>query len=339
MTGDGTGLGGLVLWTLGLVAISAPFLVAAIATLAVPRWRARLPSRAPLLVVTVAVLAVPAAIFLVSAGPGLAVGLFQEGSRRAEDHPVAREPTVIAGISFPPETALEYERNGNGTRRLIAARPPHPLAVGGLELSEVRLSEYDPRELQLRLAHDERIEDWPCGGREWARFYSVQPDQALSPSNWTFMSCPLVWDFQLGAIPVSGLTVAKLRDGSGWQLQNARLNDTNLDGVAYEGFTLKDYFTLYVDTERRPTRWTSVLARAARIGDIQYPPGVHVSGYVSGARVFEGDARGVGVDVRTGKELEGCVLQDASGRVLGASGSCSEAEAKASGELAQPSSR
>jgi hypothetical protein len=339
MTGDAIGMGGFVLGILGLVAISVPFLVVAIAFFAIPRWRARLISRGPLLVVTLAVLALPAAIFLVWMGPALVVGLVEQRVRNAQDHPVIDAPTVVAGISFPARSVLAYERNSDGTRRLVGVRPPQPVSAGGLELSEVRLSELDRREIFLRLAHDQRVEEWPCSGSELVRFYSIDPDQELSPANWTFLSCRLVWDFKFGAVPVAGLTVDKLLDGSGWRLINAKLNGDHLDGVEYSGFTLKDYFSISLDPDREPTVWTSVLARSTRVGDIQYSGSVHVSWYSSGRYVFEVDDRAASLDVRSGKGVDGCVLHDASGKVLGTFESCTEAQAIARGEAALPASR
>lgn len=339
MTGDAIGMGGLVLWSLALVGISVPFLLAAIALFAVPRWRAWLTSRSLLLFVTLLVLALPAAIFLVRMGPALVIGLVEQRVRSAQDHPVIDAPTAVAGIAFPARSVLAYERNSDGTRRLVGARPPQPVSAGGLELSEVRLSELDRREISLRLAHDQRVEEWPCSASEWVRFYSIDPDKELSPANWTFLSCRLVPDFRLGAVPVMTLTVDKLLDGSGWRLLDATLNDDHLDGVEYSGFTLKDYFDILLDPERRPTMWTSVLARSARVGDIQYSGSVHVSWYSSGRYIFEVDDRAASLDVRSGKGVDGCVLHDASGKVLGTFESCTEAEAIARGEAALPPSR
>ena len=328
MTGDGSGLGVFVVYIVWIVGISALFLVPTVVWLVVPGLRARINELPPFLVATFALFSLPSGISLAYFGPALIVASIENTSQRNRNNPTIDEPTTFAGISFQKGTIFHYKENSNGSRSLVGAKSPNPVSVGGIEITEARFEEFSQnRTLLLRLASNQTIEGWPCRGYEVSVSYSSrsQSDE-VTPENWVFQSCKLVYDYKHGDFPVTDLEATRLVDGSGWSIMNARL----LNDVEYSGFVLKNYFYAYLDQERNPTQWSSVLGKEILLGDIHYAGNVLVSGYANGNYVFETDSRIPTVDTRTGKEVEGCVVYAANKEILGIYESCTEAHEKAS---------
>lgn len=327
MVGDGSGLGLLVLIELVFYAVSALCLLVTIGFLISPRLREKIKDLHPTLVVLLPALGSYAGIAIF----WLVVAAVEQGIQTARDNPTQDAPTSIIGIVFPAGSVTSYEHNSNGTKKIVAVRPRMPLMVGDMEISELRFSQFDQREVFLRLSRYQDIEEWPCATSDLVRFYSIDPNKELSPDNWTFMSCKLSSDFKLMGMPPRPWTVNKLLDGSGWQLM-----DDTLYEVDYSGFHLKNYFYAYLDTDRKPTMWSSVLGKDTLFGDIQYAGNVLVSCYGNELYVFEVDNRQASFNNRTSKEIEGCVLQDASGKILEEYKSCSDAHARAFGSTEKP---
>ena len=328
MTGDGSGLGVLVVYMVWIVGISTLFLVPTVVWQVVPTLRAKIKELPPLLVATFRLFSLPAAMSIVYFGPALIVASIENTVQENRDNPTIDEPATFAGISFPKGTVFHYENRSNGTRIIVGATSLDAVSVGGMEIKEARYDEFSRnRTLLLRLASDQSIEGWPCSGHELSvKFSALSPNEEVTPENWGFDSCKLDYLYTFGDFPVTGLEVTRLHDGSGWNIMNSDL----LNDINYSGFDLKDYFSAYLDTERKPTKWTSVLAKETVIGDIHYSGNVLVSGYANGNYVFETDIRQPTVDTRTGKEVEGCIVYAANKEILGIYESCTDAHEKAS---------
>lgn len=329
MTGDGSGLGVLVVYMVWIVGLSALFLVPTVVWLVVPGLRARTKELPSFLVAIFVLFSIPAGYCVVTFGPALIIATIENVRKQNHDNPTIDEPTTFAGISFQKGTVFHYENNSNGSRKIVGATSLHPVSVGGMEITEARFEEFSQnRVVLLRLASNQSIEGWPCSTyEEPVKFSSHSPNEEVTAENWSFQSCKLAFDYRHKDFPFDNLTVDRSYDGSGWRI----MNDRFYNDVEYSGFLLKNYFYAYLDAENTPIEWSSVLAKTTVFGDIQYSGNVHVSGYANGNYVFEVDIREPSVNTRTNNEVEGCVVYSARKEILGVYSSCSDAHEKASG--------
>lgn len=78
----------------------------------------------------------------------------------------------LAGVTFPPGSQLTYENTGLFSKRLIAARSPHPLALGPLAIiaitETISTEGYPdkPDRIRVLLARPQEIDGWTCNSRD-----------------------------------------------------------------------------------------------------------------------------------------------------------------------------
>ena len=75
----------------------------------------------------------------------------------------SREPVMLAGVTFPAGSRIDYDQQGMGHRRLRGAQAPEPLFLGDLRIMGLRLTDPpDESRLEITLSVAQSVEGWPC---------------------------------------------------------------------------------------------------------------------------------------------------------------------------------
>ncbi len=95
---------------------------------------------------------------------GWAMELYGEPGAKVVEQ--AKQPVVLAGVTFPVGSRVEYTQLGRGfwRRTLTGVTSAQPVALGSLSITGLTLDDQDANTAIIDLIHPESIEGWSCDG-------------------------------------------------------------------------------------------------------------------------------------------------------------------------------
>jgi hypothetical protein len=134
------------------------------------------------------------------------------------DTEVTKKPVVLAGVTFPVGSTVQYTHTGGGfwRRELTGAKSTQPVKLGSLAITGLVLHWPPPSLATIDLAHAEIIDGWPCSG-------TVNLDSESEPPS--LFSCHLASARAMGDVVWPAGTYVDIALDVGWSLSWSRDDD------------------------------------------------------------------------------------------------------------------
>ncbi|MCX4163551.1 MULTISPECIES: hypothetical protein [Paraburkholderia] len=220
---------------------------------------------------------------------------------------VAESPVVVAGVTFPAGTQIQYEQTGGGYwhKTPIGAQGDKAVMLGPVEIKRLWREDVDRNMLSLSLTRDQTIDGWSC---------SADPDTAvemkLTDTQPRFQSCQLAAPRTIDGIDWPIFTEVTRADNGDWALLWNTVVHKNSQPVTAFGFPLQGMQATY-SASLALKQWSAdSYSSDTKVGDYVFSK----DGSTDLTWVTGGDIRieGNGKNVKTGEAIN-CLLMQSKG--------------------------
>lgn len=224
-----------------------------------------------------------------------------QGTKGAfEQEEVSVKPVVVAGVTFPAGSSVEYMQNGNFGKDALGAFTNKPVDFGALHVTGLRYDrEPGDKNLRVTLSHPQKIEGWLCAP-QWVVM-------SMENGKGRLESCRLEEGVKMdGVIWPAGVFLR--RSEKGWGVHWSCRIPENEEGCASAVQAFGKSF-IYVmaeyDQNWQLKEWDGALCREEKIASYQFPA-------VSTLRMLPDRSKqifGEGKDLKSGQSVA-CLTLD-----------------------------
>lgn len=187
------------------------------------------------------------------------------GTPGAKDNEQATKPVVLAGVTFPAGSNVEYDHLGGGfwRRKLVDADTVQPVKFGPWSITHLNLIEGNENIAYVHLTRPETIEGWPCDDMPAFDLRSTPP---------RLDRCELAAPKQMGELSWGAGTFLQRTETGGWSLAwfgGSRSGGQNKPMLAF-GFPVISMTGTYTATYELQAWQGDTTGRDVTIGDYTF---------------------------------------------------------------------